>query len=43
MENRKRNTDIVQKTEISYPEARKIIEFRSPTVGISYAAVTTQL
>ena len=30
------------KQNISYPEAREIVEYRSPTVGISYAAVAAQ-
>ena len=28
------------KQNISYPEARKIVESRTPTVGTSYAAIT---
>ena len=43
MENKKRNADSVHQTKnICNPEARKIVESRSPTLGISYAAVAAQ-
>ena len=40
MENRKKIQTVHTKQNIWYPEARKIVESRTPTVGTLYAAIT---